>query len=103
MHSLRNFRRDPYHGCDELFVHVDVALVLGKVSFAVSLIQYPPLLRGQVDRVLQALEDQISCGRPIPSKSQCRQSEGMGRVVGEIEATLEAECFVPCILETTIS
>jgi len=57
----------------------------------VGLVQHAPLFVGQVDGVLQALEDQVAGFGAVPLGPQRREGEGVGSVVGKVEAALEAE------------
>lgn len=97
--SFRNFPRDTQQRGNELFIHIHVTLILGQISFAVCLIQDAPLFIGQVNRVLQALKHQVARFRPVAAETQCRQSQRVCGVVGEIETAFEAEFFARGIIK----
>ena len=50
-HSVRHFPHDSQQRGDELLVDIHLALVLGETPLAVCLVEDPPLLRRQIDRV----------------------------------------------------
>lgn len=53
-----------------------------------GLVEDSPLLGREVDRVLQALEDQIPVWRSKAVPAQGCQRQGVGCVVGEVETAL---------------
>ena len=60
LHPVHHFPHDPQQRGHELLVDIHHAFVLGEIPLPVCLIEDSPLLGRQVDRVLQALEDQIA-------------------------------------------
>jgi len=73
--------------------------VFGQVPLTVSLIEYAPLFHGQIHRMLETLEHQVTGLRPVAPKTQRSKRQGMGRVVGQIEAALQAEFRAVRILQ----
>ena len=64
-----------------------------------GLVQHPPLLRRQVQRVLQAPKDQEARIGSVAVKAQGGQGQRMGGVVGEVETALEAQLTARRIVE----
>jgi hypothetical protein len=54
----------------ECFVNVEMALVLGDVALAMSLVEHAPLLGRELERVSEALEHQVAVLRAIAVPSE---------------------------------
>lgn len=74
-------------------------LVLRQIALAMGLVEHAPLLVGQRDGVGQALKDQVATLGAIAMPAQRRQRQRVRRVVGQVEATLEIQRGVFCILQ----
>ena len=54
-----DFARNPNSGGHQLFVYIHITFVFGQVAFAMRLVEYPPLLSGQIESVLETLEHEV--------------------------------------------
>src|SRR5262245_12190602 len=64
-----------------------------------SPIEDPPLLRGQVQGVLERLKDEVPALGAVPPKPERRQGEGVRGVVGQVEPALQAKGRVASVLQ----
>ena len=99
--AIRHFLYDPQQRRDKLLVDIHLALVLGEIPLPVRLVEDSPLFGRKIDRMLQALEHQITRLGAVTLETQRRQRQSMPGVVGEVEAALETQVLVRGIDKTT--
>jgi len=73
----------------------------GQVSLSLGLIENPSVSCAEVGCVLQTLEDQVPAIRAETVPAQRSQRERMGRVVGQVELTFQAQ-FTPLSISETL-
>ena len=59
LHARSDFARNSHSGGHQLFVYIHITFVFGEVAFAMSLVEYSPLLSGQIQSVLETLENEV--------------------------------------------
>jgi len=74
----------------------------GQVSLSLGLIENPSVSCAEVGCVLQTLKDQVPAIRAETVPAQRSQRERMGRVVGQVELTFQAQ-FTPLSISKTPS
>ena len=83
-HSLA--RRDQIG--EQLLIDIEGAFVFAAVAEVVASREYSPYLRPEPERVGKDLKDDVAIRGPVPRMPQRGQTQRMGGIVGEIEATL---------------
>jgi hypothetical protein len=70
-----------------------MAFILRKIALAMRLIQDPPLFRRKFHRALQALKYDEPIFGSIAVSAQCGERKRVSRVIGQIKAAIQAQCF----------
>jgi len=76
---------------DEPVRDIQVALIFGQVAFFVRLVEQQPLNRLPAQRVLQALEHQVTVLAAVAVRTQRGQSARMRGVIRKVEAALQRQ------------
>jgi hypothetical protein len=74
-----------------------MAFILGKISFLMALRQHTPYFRGDTQRLLEHLKNEIAIFGTKAVPAQSCQGQGVRSVIGQIEPALDRQRFVACI------